>query len=414
MKDLANWLLKHHKLVVIAAGLAVIFAGVVVGAFYIRTRYFTPERMSGMITAQIKKHMARDFKFKSVQLTRTRGLEFEGVSLKGNSALAGGDFLRADLVIMDTNMRALMAGRVELECLTVKNPSLVIKRSAAGVWSFDDMLALRDPTKASRPVAVMEIENGLLKLDDELTATSLVFTGVNGIYKYSGTDQLKLESNVNGIFRGAKISGVAVINCGLRFDGIKFTGTEGSIKISGLLSDGMDADKLDFTWELKDFDKPLYKRGIDASVSADGVVLKGLGRARPGAWEYWVAMPFKVLSSFQGACIPDLNLLKVDSFKSKFRQRGGQWETVEFKVEGPDLNIDFEGCVDPAQKKADFKFDLKAASVGLNLSVWGPLDKPEFKPEVSATVGGGIRESLFRLSEFLGSAYPVNTAGIGG
>jgi len=107
-------------------------------------------------------------------------------------------------------------------------------------------------------------------------------------------------------------------------------------------------------------------------------------------------------------------LLKVDSFKSKFRQRGGQWETVEFKVEGPDLNIDFEGCVDPAQKKADFKFDLKAASVGLNLSVWGPLDKPEFKPEVSATVGGGIRESLFRLSEFLGSAYPVNTAGIGG
>ncbi|MDD4003871.1 MAG: hypothetical protein PHW69_01540 [Elusimicrobiaceae bacterium] len=410
MTSFMRFVREHKKLSVTAGAALVLAAGAVGGLYYARVRYFTPERMSAIITARIKKHLARDFSFRAVRLTRAHGLEFEGVALNENSRRSGGDFLRAGSVMIDTNLRALLAGRAEFDRLTVTDGSLLIKRTDRGVWNFDDILALRDPDKTGRPVTEMVIANGLLQYEDGLDGTRLIFTNVNGIYRYGGSDYMRLEARADGLFRGAQISGGVSVICTVNFKGGRFSGSDGAVKVSGLVSGAMEASQLDLDWKLRDFEGPLYKRGIDAAFYAGGVTLKGLGRAGYGEWTYWLAMPFKTLSSLQGASVPDLNAFKVDSLKTRFRQRARQWETMEFAAAGPDLKLDFEGCVDPGRKEGDFKLDMKAGSAGLELAVWGPLDNPEFKPEVSSTVGSVLRDSLRSLRMFLDTRYPVSTA----
>ncbi|MFA6583271.1 MAG: hypothetical protein WCS77_03155, partial [Elusimicrobiaceae bacterium] len=315
----------------------------------------------------------------------------------------GGDFLRAEQVSVETNLSGFITGEMKIENMSLLNTSMTLKRNAAKEWNYADFLNLKGgKAKLSR----VSVKNGILALEDELNGTKLLFTGINGGFNMGNPANAELNGQFSGTFYGQPLAGSAEVFEETAYENKHAVSVEGKVKITDLASKNIEAGSAFFSWKFADLDKPFASRALEAELEAKNVLLLGLARAPRGEWAYWAALPFLTLSSIQGAKLPDMNRLAMDSLVFKFRQRDGVWENLEFHADGPKADLDFEGYVECLNRKGDFEIGIKMAETKFGLSLWGDLDKPEFKPEVSDYMSNGVRKSLAEFKRFLESKYP--------
>lgn len=99
-------------------------------------------RYKGAILSRIRPAVNRNVDFQSVELTILTGFgaKLVGLKIPENPAFAAGDFVSVDSVQVRMKLLPLLRGEVRIARLVFNSPEVHVRRNAAGVFNFADMV----------------------------------------------------------------------------------------------------------------------------------------------------------------------------------------------------------------------------------------------------------------------------------
>jgi hypothetical protein len=367
-----------------AGGLALLAVGIV-----LVRRLDTPAFRDALLE-RVKAALGTDVRVRKMDVSLLSGVRLEGVGI-ANPAPFQGDMLTADEFVFRYRWLPLLAGRIAVDRVALKRPTLTIAADSRGGYNFERLGGgpARTTSGPSRgtglPFALdlsrLTVDGGRVGFKDAHQGTLLTLEGTDlssslGIASAGTTGKGKIA-----IARVVLASGVAVtqLKAPLEIAGGRAT----LAPVAGRLAGGdvtgravVDLASARFTSEieLRNVDlkalaaearsRPGFSGRLGAKAKLEGsggvATLKGGGGAQVADCRVEESRLFGVIAA--AVQVPELSHPELDECRAEFSLGGGLLRTPVVRAKGPSLALTGSGSVNLLTTGLDYRMTLALAS----------------------------------------------------
>lgn len=381
-------------------------------------RLDTPEFQKALLD-QARATVGADVRVKEMNISLFSGVTLKGIAI-ANPAPFRGDFLTADAFVLRYRLWPLLAGRVEVERVTLEKPALALVADARGSFNYEKLGGAAARKKTTAPAAVvplrvvlerLAVEEGSVTLTDPTKARLLAVEGVG----FRSTFEVD-----GGLARGSGESAIARVGLG---DLLFFRSVRAPLSLSketvtlapvrATLAGGRARG--DVTVHLTSgfrYVANLEVTGVDMATllaeakSAGGLsgtlaakatfegsgglrTMKGRGQATVADCKVQNARTLSLLATLLQ--VPELANPELDECRAEFTQAGARLSTPVLLLVGPAVQLRGSGTVDLETSGLDYRMSLALAPKLLAKVTRREL-RPAFKDR-----GDGFSAVDFRL-----------------
>lgn len=201
-------------LLAVAAVVLVVVLGVVAYGVHLAGTLDTPE-FQKTVLEQAKAAVGADVRVADMKISLLSGVTLRGIAV-ANPAPFPGDLLTADAFVLRYKLLPLLAGRVEVERLSLEKPALGLLMDAKGVFNYEKLGAKTSPGSAAAPASAtapsvpLKIVLSRLSVDDaSVTMTDHTKARLLSLEDADFTSAFEVES---GVARGSGQATVKTVN----------------------------------------------------------------------------------------------------------------------------------------------------------------------------------------------------------
>jgi hypothetical protein len=376
--------------------------------------YFKYKQISGYVVSQLggqaSKKLGRQVKFKSAAFSPLKGIVLRDACVSRRPDFSKGNFFCAAKVVLRPKLGALLRNQVYFSSISLEKPVLKV-RERGGRWDFEDLLALLPKTDKGLHLtwnaSELLMRDAVLEADLETSGLSLALEGADlKLEHYSahgGHFGLEGVGTVKTVLNGKLLSSEVELETDANFEYGGLASAKGSFKAKGTAYGAMTLAKFTADWALFNLRKPLAEKNYSVSVSAADLLLP----AQESAARDGVARGLALFSAAMGKPAPKIEDIEMESLSASFRLDDSLLAVKDIALRTNFLNLEAALSIDGQAKTADARLKAEIGSNKLELSAAGPLNNPELKPLLSATLSSKLKEALLGVERSLLKVFPV-------
>jgi len=246
-----------------------------------------------------------------------------------------------------------------------------------------------------------------LEADLETTGLSLALENADlkleHYSSYGGHFGLEAEGQVKTVLNGKLLSSGVKLETEANFEYGGLSSAKGKFKAEDTAYGAMTLKEFKADWNLFNLRKPLAEKNYAVSVSAERLLLP----AQESAARDGVAKGLALFSAAMGKPAPKIEDIEMESFGAAFRLDDSELAVKDIALRTNFLTLDAALAIDGPAKTADARLKAEIGSSKLELSASGPLNNPELKPLLSATLSAKLKEALLAAENGLLKIFPV-------
>jgi len=407
-------------LLAVAAVVLVVVVGIVAYGVRLAGSLNTPEFQKTVLD-QAKAAVGGDVRVEDMKISLLSGVTLRKIALK-NPAPFPGDLLTADAFVLRYKLLPLLAGRIEVERLSLEKPALGLVMDAKGVFNYEKLGPKPSPgakaAPAAGPAVPLKIVLSRLSVDDaSVTMTDHTKAPLLSVEDADFTSAFEIEG---GVARGSGKATIKTVNVGdvLFVKGVSapLSASKEEVKLAPIRAKvaGGDASG-DVTVRLKggfryvanvDLDGTSVKTLLEEAKSVAGVTgtlrgkatfegtgglptLKGRGQAQVADCRVENAKVMALLST--ALQVPELANPEFDECRLEFTMTGSRVQTPVVSLKGDAMQLTGHGTYNVDTYAIDYDMSL-ALAAKLLAKVTRKELRPAFKDR-----GDGFSTVEFRV-----------------
>ena len=407
-------------LLAVAAVVLVVVVGIVAYGVRLAGSLNTPEFQKTVLD-QAKAAVGGDVRVEDMKISLLSGVTLRKIALK-NPAPFPGDLLTADAFVLRYKLLPLLAGRIEVERLSLEKPALGLVMDAKGVFNYEKLGPKPSPgakaAPAAGPAVPLKIVLSRLSVDDaSVTMTDHTKAPLLSVEDADFTSAFEIEG---GVARGSGKATIKTVNVGdvLFVKGVSapLSASKEEVKLAPIRAKvaGGDASG-DVTVRLKggfryvanvELDGTSVKTLLEEAKSVAGVTgtlrgkatfegtgglptLKGRGQAQVADCRVENAKVMALLST--ALQVPELANPEFDECRLEFTMTGSRVQTPVVSLKGDAMQLTGHGTYNVDTYAIDYDMSLALAATLLAKVTRKEL-RPAFKDR-----GDGFSTVEFRV-----------------
>lgn len=375
--------------------------------------YFKYKKLSNYVIEQVSgqaaKKLGREVKFKSAAFSPLKGIVIREVCVSRRPGVPGNFFCAAKVVIRP-KLAALLRNQVYFSSVSFEQPVIKV-REKGGAWDFADLLALLPETSQGLHLTwnadELVLRGAVLEADLETSGLSLSLEELDlkleHYSAYGGNFGLEARGLARTVLNGKLLSAGVELQTDANFEYGGVSSAKGEFEAKDISYGALTLREFKAGWNLFNMRKPLAEKNYTASVSAGGLLLP----AQESAARDGVARGLALFSAAMGKPAPKIDDLEMESFGAGFRLDNSELAVRDIALRTNFLSLDASMAINGPARTAEAGLKAEIGSNKIELSASGPMDRPEIKPLLSATLSARFKEALGEIERGLLKIFPV-------
>ena len=387
-----------------------LLAAAAAGGFaYFKYRSFS-RYLADQIGGQAGKKLGREVKFKSISFSPLKGVVIKEACVSRRPDFSKGNFFCAEKTVIRPELGALLKNKLYFSRVAFDKPVLKV-RERGGRWDFEDLLAMLPETDKGLYLtwnaSELVMRSAVLEADLETSGLSLALEdadiSLSHFSSFGGNYGLEAEGLVSTVYKGKLVSARVKLDTDANFEYGGLSSAKGSLAAEKVSYGAITLERFSTDWTLFNLRKPLAEKNYTGTFSAAGLVIPGQeNSARDG-----VSRGLELFSAAMGKPAPKIEDIEMSEFSAAFRLDNSVVSVKDLKLRTNFLALDASLAIDGPSRTAQAALSAELGSNKLAMSASGPLNAPELKPLLSATLSSKFKEALAGIEAGLLKVFPV-------